>query len=218
MLKNLVAVLIITILFLNPVFADGPTKGEQLAWTCFSCHGVNGVSQGPATPVIAGISENYIIGAMLSYKYAGDLDKASDVLEKHAELEDVRVQPRYSAMMNRIAKAYSLAEIRELAYYFSQKEFIRPKQAYDKDAADKGKKLHKKYCEKCHEDWGTTTDDDVGLLAGQWKQYLTFTLNDFAKGDRGMIKKMKKKMKRMLEKHGDESLEHLAHFYASKSE
>jgi len=206
------------LLLSNSIFASGPSKGEQLAWTCFSCHGVNGVSQGPATPVIAGISENYIIGAMLSYKYADDLDKASEVLEKHDELEDVRVQPRFSAMMKRIASVYTLEEIRELAYFFSQKEFIMPTQIYDKAAAKKGKKLHKKYCEKCHEDWGTTTDDDVGLLAGQWKQYLTFTLNDFAKGDRETIKKMKKKMNKMLKKHGDESLEHLAHFYASKSE
>ena len=218
MSKKLLLLIIITIPVLNSVFAASPSKGEQLAWTCFSCHGVDGVSQGPATPVIAGISENYIIGAMLSYKYADDLDKASDILDKHEELEDVRVQQRFSAMMNRIAKAYSLEEIRELAYFFSQKEFIMPDQAYDKDAAKQGKKLHKKYCEKCHEDWGTTTDDDVGLLAGQWKQYLTFTLNDFAKGDREMIKKMKKKMKKMLKKHGDESLENLAHFYASKSE
>lgn len=218
MIKKILALLIITIPLANTAYAQAPSKGEQLAWACFACHGVNGVSRGPATPVIAGISENYIIGAMLSYKYSDDLDKASEILEKHDELEDVRIHQRFSAMMNRIAKAYSLEEIRELAYYFSQKEFIMPEQAYDKNAAKKGKKRHKKYCEKCHEDWGTSTDDDVGLLAGQWKQYLTYTLNDFANGDREMIKKMKKKMKKMIKKHGDESLESLAHFYASKSE
>jgi len=193
-----------------------PSKSEILAWSCFSCHGVNGASQGPATPVIAGLSENYLIGAMLSYKYVDDLDKAVDILDEQPELEDVRVKKRFSAIMKRVAAAYSLEEIRELAYFFSQQEFIIPDQAFNAASAKKGKKLHKKYCEKCHEDWGTSTEDDVGLLAGQWNAYLSYTLEDFISGDREMIKKMKKKMKKMLDKKGDESISHLIHFYASQ--
>lgn len=217
MYKYVNSLLILLLLICSNSQAENKLKGEQLAWTCFGCHGINGISRGPATPVIAGMSQNYLISAMLSYKYAGDLDKASAILEKHDDLEDVRVKQRFSAMMSRIAKAYSLEEIRELAYYFSQKEFIMPDQKVDLTAAKNGKKLHKKYCEKCHEDWGTTTEDDVGLLAGQWQQYLSYTLNDFASGDREMIKKMKKKMKKMLDKHGDEALNDLVQFYANKS-
>ena len=132
-----------SLLFVNTAYSanENKLKGEQLAWACFSCHGVDGVSQGPATPVIAGISENYIIGAMLSYKYSDDLDKASDILDKHDDLEDVRVKKRFSAMMNRIAKAYTLDEIRELAYYFSQKEFIMPDQVFDKKKGEKRQKI-----------------------------------------------------------------------------
>ncbi|MDX1812448.1 MAG: c-type cytochrome [Gammaproteobacteria bacterium] len=191
-------------------------KGEQLAWGCFSCHGVNGESQGPATPIIAGISKNYLIGAMLSYKYSDDLDKAVDIVEKNDDLEDVRIMKRYSAMMQRIAKAYSLDEIRELANYFSAKKFSRPEQTFDKNLASAGKKIHKKYCDKCHEDWGTSTEDDVGLLAGQWRTYLQYTLGDFKAGEREIPKKMKKKLKKLLKSHGDEGVQALIEFYSSQ--
>lgn len=191
-------------------------KGERLAWACFSCHGIEGASQGPATPVIAGLSYNYIVGAMLSYKYADNLEKADEIIENNADLEDVRIYKRFSAIMKRVAAGYELKEIKAIAEYLSAQDFVRPVQDFDKNAAAKGKKLHKKYCDKCHEDWGTSTEDDVGLLAGQWKQYLTYTLKDFTSGDRTMHKKMKKKMKKMLDKKGEESLRQLIEFYSSQ--
>ena len=211
----------LTWIFVNLIFigtaAADVNQGEQIALGCFSCHGVNGASQGPATPVIAGLSKNYLIGAMLSYKYTDDLEKAQDIIENNKDLEDVRIHKRFSAIMQRVAKAYNLAEIKQLAQYFSGKKFVKHQQEFDRESAEQGKKLHKKYCEKCHEDWGTSTEDDVGLLAGQWQLYLNFTLEDFTSGDREMHKKMKKKLEKMLDQKGDESLKHLINFYSSQN-
>lgn len=201
---------------LLPLSTNAAPPIEPLALTCFSCHGVNGLSHGPATPIIAGLSKNYFIGAMLSYAYADDLDKADAVLESDPSLKDVRLFKRSASMMANVAKAYSLEEMTRLAAYFSKLELKRPKQVFSTEKADAGAKTHKKYCEKCHEEGGRSTEDDVGLLAGQWIDYLSYTLEDVNSGDREIPKKMSKKMEKLLEDKGKPSLEELTHFYASE--
>jgi len=200
----------------SPLAYSASEKTDHLAWSCFSCHGVDGASKGPAIPAIAGLSRNYIIGTMLSYKFSSDLEKAYELLDSKEDLEDVVVNKRNSATMNRIAEGYSLSEIIQLANYFSDQKIVKPEQVFDEESAKIGKKLHKKYCEKCHEDWGANATDDVGLLAGQWKHYLAFSFEDFNSGDRDMPKKMKKKMDKMQDKKGAESIDHLINFYASQ--
>ncbi len=49
------------------------TEARLLATGCFGCHGVNGESRGPATPIIAGMSYNYLVGALLSRIFAAQL-------------------------------------------------------------------------------------------------------------------------------------------------
>jgi len=167
----------------------------MLANTCAGCHGTGGVSNGPATPTIAGISEEYFKEIMEAYK-SGD---------------------RRSTIMGRIAKGYSEEEIELLAGYFSKKKFIPAKgQQSDAKLAKKGAKLHDKYCEKCHGDGGTSTEDDAGILAGQWKPYLQYTLSDFLSGKSEMPKKMRKKLKKLHDKKGDAAIEALLNYYASR--
>jgi len=182
------------ILFGGPVAADTPSA-SMLANTCAGCHGTGGVSNGPATPTIAGISEEYFKEIMEAYK-SGD---------------------RRSTIMNRIAKGYSEEEIKLLAGYFSKKRFVPAKgQKSDPKLAKKGAKLHDKYCEKCHGDGGTSTEDDAGILAGQWKPYLQYTLSDFLSGKSEMPKKMRKKLKKLHSKKGDAGIEALLNYYASR--
>ena len=54
---------------LNNAWAGDTASPSMLSDTCLGCHGPGGVSEGPATPTISGMSEIYIIGAMLAYKY-----------------------------------------------------------------------------------------------------------------------------------------------------
>jgi sulfide dehydrogenase cytochrome subunit len=166
----------------------------MLANTCAGCHGTNGSSVGPASPTIAGIPRDYFIESMQAYQ-SGD---------------------RLSTIMQRIAKGYSEAEIELMADYFSQQAFIRHKQEHNVNQADFGRRLHKKYCEKCHEDGGRTADDDSGILAGQWAAYLRYSMQDFNNGDRPMEKKKKQRVKQLQTDHGDKGVEALIQFYASQ--
>jgi sulfide dehydrogenase cytochrome subunit len=174
-------------------FAATPSA-SMLGNTCAGCHGTNGNSQGPATPTIAGISSEYFIESMAAYK-SGE---------------------RPSTIMTRIAKGYTDEEIKLMAEFFAKQKFDRKKQKFDPKMAKQGKKLHEKYCEKCHEDGGRSTEDDAGILGGQWKPYLKYTLEDFTSGHREMDKKMKKKLDQLHKSKGDAGYEQLLNYYASQ--
>lgn len=173
--------------------ADTPSA-EALAYTCVGCHGAGGVSNGPATPSIAGISEDFFTENMQGYA-SGEIP---------------------STIMGRIAKGYTEEEIGLLGSYFSQQEFKPAAQESDAALAAKGAKLHEKYCEKCHAEGGSSAEDDAGILAGQWEPYLRWTLADYTSGDREMYKKMAKKMNKMLKREGDEGITQLLHYYAGQ--
>ncbi len=173
----------------------GTASAQALANTCAGCHGTDGNSVGPATPTLAGISAEYFKEAMEDYQNADG---------------------RAATIMKRIAKGYSEEEIALMADYFASQKMQRRDQQFDKKMAKAGAKLHKKYCEKCHEDGGRSSEDDAGILAGQWMQYLQFTMDDFVSGKREMTKKMKKKVKKMEKDKGPEAVTQLIHFYGSQ--
>ena len=201
---------------LNTAWAEDMASPSMLSDTCLGCHGSGGISEGPATPTISGMSEIYIIGAMLAYKYDNDEDKVEEIIESDLDFEDVEFFARTSTVMNRIAKGYSEAEIKVIAKHFAELPFKAQEQSVDAAQAKAGAKLHEKHCEKCHEDGGSSAEDDAGVLAGQWIPYLEYTMADFASGDRDMPKKMKKQMREAHEAHGDKAVGELIQFYASQ--
>ncbi len=187
------AVLAGSILASSSAFA-GLDRAEMLANTCAGCHGPNGVSAGPATPSIAGMSRDYFIESMHAYA-AGD---------------------RPSTIMMRIAKGYSDADIEAMADYFSKQKFNSAPQQADAKLSTVGKKLHDKYCEKCHSEGGSLAEDDSGILAGQWRPYLQYNLHDFLSGNRDMDRKMAKKLNQMHDKFGQEGVNAIIEYYASQ--
>jgi sulfide dehydrogenase cytochrome subunit len=170
------------------------TSVSMLVDTCAGCHGTDGVSVGPATPTIAGISTEYFVEYMQAFK-SGEAP---------------------STIMGRIVKGYEDEDIEKMAEYFAKQKFVPAKQDYDKTLVKKGRKLHDKYCEKCHAEGGTSAEDDSGILAGQWTTYLRWTMDDFKADRREAPKKMKKKVSKLLEKEGDEGLKALDAYYASQ--
>jgi sulfide dehydrogenase cytochrome subunit len=169
----------------------------MLIGNCTVCHGLTGSSVGPATPTIAGMDSEDFVDAMLEYQN----DK------------------RPSTIMGRIAKGYRKADFQMMADYFAQQEIVRYSQSVDAEKVEKGKKLHKKYCERCHENNGYGyTEEGYGILAGQRMPYLRFSLTDYQTGVRDMPRKMEKRMQKMVTKHGEESLEDLIHFYGSQTQ
>lgn len=169
-------------------------SATMLAYTCAGCHGVNGSSVGPASPTIAGMSAEYFIESMLAYKNA----------------------TRLSTIMSRIAKGYSDEEIRLMAGFFSKQNIVRHPQDYDMKKARRGRKLHKKYCNKCHEDGGALAQNDAGIIAGQWAPFLQFTLTDFISGARPMPERKKQQFDKLIKQQGNDGMEQLIHFYASQ--
>ena len=202
------AILVSAMLCTNAFAGDDAVA--MLTGTCVACHGDEGNSIGPAIPNLAGVSPNYFMGAMLAYKY-DDEDKLEEVIDGDEDFLDVEAFPRYSTIMGRLAKGYTEEEIKIMAHFFSEQTAKRPEQKFDGDKAKAGKKLHKKHCEKCHEDEGRLADDDAGVLAGQWKRFFLYTMRDYVEGHRSMPKKMKKK----VEEVDQEGIEQLAHYYAS---
>lgn len=182
-----------SVVLAGPVFAETPSAA-MLGNTCAGCHGTNGNSHGPATPTLAGVSSEYFIEAMNAYKNG----------------------ERPSTIMDRIAKGYTDEEVKLMAGFFAKQKMERQPQVVDAAMAKKGMKLHEKYCEKCHEDGGRSTEDDAGILAGQWTPYLHYTMSDFLDGKREMPKKMKKKVEELQSKGGGDAIDALIQFYGSQ--
>ncbi len=196
---------------------DAPMASiEMLTGACVACHGPGGASVGPATPSLAGLPAVYFIGAMLSYKHGQDLDAAEAEAASDPELEDVEVFARHGTIMDRIASGYTLDEIKAMAHYFADKPVFLATQEFDAELASTGEALHSDNCEKCHEEGGRSTIDDMVPLAGQWKYYLQYSLADFHGGARGMPKKMKSRLKEVMETEGEGGLTALINYYASQ--
>lgn len=208
-----VGVLLLCTVFCSYAFAD-KGKALMLTNTCVACHGGEGNSIGPAIPNLAGVSPNYFMAAMLAYKYDKE-DELEAVIDDDEDFVDVEAFPRYSTIMGRIAKGYSEEEIKIMAKHFSGESPTRPTQEFDKSQAKAGKKLHEKYCEKCHEDEGRYAEDDTGVLAGQWVPYFLYTMSDYVNGHRAQPKKMKKKVDEITDSVGHDGIEQLAAYYAS---
>lgn len=193
-MPSIVSLALVTIVVLSSSALAETPGASMLANTCAGCHGTFGSSVGPASPTIAGMSRDYFIETMLAYKEA----------------------QRPSTIMSRIARGYTDQEIELLADFFSKQKIIRFTQDYDARQAKRGKKLHKKYCNKCHEEGGGYAEDDAGILAGQWAPFLRFTLSDFLTGDRSMGVKKKQQLDKLIKQQGNQGVEQLIQFYASQ--
>ena len=184
------AVLLGSGLLLCATHLSAAPTATMLADTCAGCHGTDGASTGPATPSIAGMSEEYMVESMQAFK-SGE---------------------RPSTVMGRIAKGYSEEEFKLMGGYFAKQPIAKTNQKTDPAQVAAGEKLFGANCEKCHDKKGALADDDSGILAGQWLPYLQYSMEDFQSGSREMAKKMKKK----VDKLSDAELAALLQFFASQ--
>jgi sulfide dehydrogenase cytochrome subunit len=161
---------------------------------CITCHGAGGSSVGPATPTIAGREKECFIEIMEGY----------------------RDNERLSTVMGRLAKGYTDADFKIMADYFYEQPIVHYPQNVDSAKVEKGRKLHNKYCETCHENEECEESEGYNLFAGQRMPYLQYSLADFLSGNRDMPKKMEKYLLKMIKEQGKESLDDLVHFYGSQ--
>ena len=175
----------------------------KLVESCAYCHGKDGASTDPNSPIISGFSVQYLLDSMAAYT---GKDRPCPEFEY-----PIGPHKGNKTDMCKIAKDLSEDEINAIAEYFAGKPFVAAKQDFDAALATKGKEVHEEHCEKCHTGGGSLASDDAGILAGQWKHYQTETFKAYISGTREAPKKMAKKM----EKLDDKMIEQLIHYYSS---
>ncbi len=172
---------------------------EQIK-TCETCHGKDGNCTDEEVPTIAGLSAEYIEESLLDFQ------------QSKRQGEPYKPEGKEETNMNEVAKALTTEDIAALSVYFSNKKFQPRKQAFNPKLAQKGKKVYLRRCERCHDDNGRSTDDDMGRLAGQPMTYLEEQIEAFLSGKRKPPKKMAKQLKKL--KQGD--INRLVHFFAAQ--
>ena len=180
----------------SPVLGvDGPAIAER----CNQCHGPSGHSEDPQVPSIGGFSEYAIIDLLESFRIG--FRKGRPVTLPDGTETD----------MVEISRALSDEEIEAVAVHYSLATWRPHKQTFDADLAGRGAEIHRDKCDKCHSKGGSVADDDLAILAGQWREYLIMEFEDFDRGARRMVDKMKAKFETL----SDADKAALIEFYVS---
>jgi len=176
---------------------------EKLVGVCADCHGKGGASTEHDIPIIGGYSADFLSNNIKAYQ-----KKDRDCPETK-----IRSGPHKGSKttMCQVVKDLTGAEIRQIADYYAAQKFVRAKQPFDAELAKRGKRVHDQYCEKCHTDGGTHSDDEAGMPGGQWIPYLEQAFEEFNSGKRPIPKKMKAK----LDQVDKDDLRALVQFYGS---
>ena len=170
--------------------------GEEIAERlCVDCHGEYGRSETPDIPSIGGFSEYAIEDLLESYRL-GFREARTITLEDGSEND-----------MQQVVDALSDAEIKVVALYYSEQEWLPHDQPFDAELARRGAATHSRKCGKCHPKGGSVPDADHALLAGQWRDYLARELENFNSGKRRMADKMKSKFDTLSDSDKDALLE-----------
>ena len=175
------------LIILSGLLASAAAWGDVTAQleNCAACHGKDGASTDPDVPIIGGYSAKYLADSLTNYR-----NKARPCPAVKYPAGALKGQ---SGDMCSVAGKLSDADVAALADYLSKKPFVRAKQSFDAAKAERGKQIHEAHCMKCHEDGGSSPDDDAGILAGQWMPYVRHTFEEFGSGKRPIPKKMKPK-------------------------
>ena len=153
---------------LNFVKSGNLQKGKELAQTCNTCHGDNGISKIAGIPSLAGQLSTYL------YK----------------QLQDYSTENRQHVIMSALAKNLSKQDAADLSVWFAS---LSPSSQTTKaSAVDKAQDLVKNGsnerimppCEVCHGGRGQGQQIDVPALSGQNAEYLSATLLAFREGSR----------------------------------
>jgi cytochrome subunit of sulfide dehydrogenase len=165
--------------------AAGAADVNALAAGCAECHGKDGASTESDVPIIGGYSAKYLADSLANYK-----SKARPCPQTKFRSGAHKGD---SSDMCTIAGKLADEDMKAIAGYLASKPFVRARQSADAAKAARGQQIQEAHCKKCHEDGGSSPDDDAGILAGQWMPYIRHTFEEFGSGQRPVPKKMKPK-------------------------
>jgi sulfide dehydrogenase cytochrome subunit len=131
----------------------------------------------------------------------------------YAVMSDYKSGARPSTIMGRIMKGYTEQEIHAIASFYASQPWRSTDRTVAAKAVQKGRAVHNKLCETCHDDGGREQDDESPRLAGQWAGYTRYALDNCrALGDRCKPRKMGERVKTL----SNAEIEALASFYESE--
>ena len=181
--------------------ADGAAFFDQ---QCAMCHGKGGASTDSSIPIIGGYSTTYILDSIKNFRTKVRI--CAEVTIPSGPKKGTKSD------MCKVVADLTDADAEAAAKYLSSQRFVRAKQLFDASLVEKGTSVYKLRCEKCHENNGSSPDEDNGILAGQWSPYVRAQLVAFRSGKRPIDEKMKQR----LDKVTKEEEEMLVNFFASQ--
>lgn len=151
---------VVGLLAAAPLAAIGQTADAAApprAATCAACHGPQGRSTIPTSPVLAGLSSRYL----------------------YLQLRDFKEGRRSDPQMSPMAADLSREEMRELADYFSRQKPAPSTFKPDPEKARLGKaKADETLCTMCHLG-GFAGQNEIPRVANQHYEYTVKQLRDF---------------------------------------
>ena len=181
----------------NILNAADPARGEALAkeGKCKKCHGDSGISDDPEDVNIAGMSASYL------YK----------------QLKDYKDENRDDRDMYKVTRDLEEQQLADLAAWFAAQEPPQPAADRNMDPAvlqlvfqgDPERLI--KACASCHGRRGRGGQFDHPALAGQYPEYLVYTMTEFKEGDR--TNDIYSRMRVIAEALTEEEIEALAAYY-----
>ncbi len=150
-------------------------KARQIAETiCVACHGVDGNSQMPDNPKLAGQIPEYLYKQMREY-------------------QSIEGEPpiREDAVMNAMVASLDDADLRSLAAYFAAQE-LQPEAAANRETIELGRQIWRggimdkgvPACAACHGPAGNGIPAEYPRISGQFAQYTFTQLKAFRDGVR----------------------------------
>ncbi|MCW5589352.1 MAG: cytochrome c4 [Legionellales bacterium] len=172
-MKKVVGLLLLTSLMTFAHANGNVENGKKLAAACGACHGMNGVSNNPLYPNLAGQSQRYTYLQLQAFKKGAN---------------GGRVNP----LMNGMAANLSDQDMQDLGAYFASLPAGHGETAANLatlgETIYRGGNLDKHIpaCMACHGPDGKGNDEaGFPALAGQHAEYVLAQLQAYAKGERG---------------------------------
>jgi len=176
---------------------------DEVIRECNDCHGDDGVSEWADVPTIGGVSAFVVSDALYFYR-----DKERPCDESKFRQGDT---DRPATDMCAVAADLSDDDIDAIAEHYAELTFKAAPQEFDASLVDEGKRIHDQECENCHADSARDPEEDAGILAGQWTDYLREQFEYYEAGKRSQPEKMEAKVSVLT----DADKDALLSFYAS---
>lgn len=146
----------------KPAHRKAPIEGDLAAGAtaaaaCASCHGIDGNSDDPSSPRLAGLEPDYLAAAIRAYK---------DGTREHA-------------MMTDFVKALEDEVIENVAAFYAAQKARPPTQPKRLTAEEWASR-----CNRCHGADGDSTNPKIPILTGQSQTYLATALRVYHTGER----------------------------------